>query len=86
MKIAKVCTTIFIVGFGFYFLGIILEDYPSLNGVFPYILIMILYVRYEVKIENLSMDLLSVEDQLEAVSKGEWEPNMRFRGNPFSPT
>jgi hypothetical protein len=70
----------------FYFTGILLEDHPEWNSAIPYVFILILYMRYETKIENMSMDLMAVEEQLEKVSKGEWEPYARFRGNPYQPS
>tara|TARA_R110002153_G_scaffold61234_2_gene165354 strand:+ start:694 stop:954 length:261 start_codon:yes stop_codon:yes gene_type:complete len=69
----------------FYFTGILLEDHPEWNSAIPYVFIFILYMRYETKIENMSMDLMAVEEHLEEVSKGEWKVSMRFRGNPYQP-
>ncbi len=69
-----------------YFLGQSLEEFAALKEAIPFVFIAILYFRYETKIENLSMDLLSVEERLEEMSKGEWEPYMRFRKDPYNPS
>lgn len=83
MKHLKTITVILVASLVFYFLGMYLEDHPKLYDAIPYVLIAVLYGRYETKIENLSLDLLSVEKQLETVSNGEWVCNVRFRGNPY---
>ena len=69
---------IFIVSFFFFF-----DSYPKLQNITPYILITILYIRYDTKLENMSMDLLAAEEQIEELSNGEWTIDTRFRGNPY---
>lgn len=86
MKMMKFIAKLAVAVSAYYIFGLLLKEYPKIQSAIPYIFIAILYMRYETKIENLSMDLFSVEEQLEQVRRGEWECSIRFRGDPFNPS
>ncbi len=66
-----------------YIASVYIEDHPKLQNAIPLLFILALYVRYETKFENISKDLLTAEEQIEALSNGEWTIDTRFRGNPY---
>jgi uncharacterized membrane protein YgaE (UPF0421/DUF939 family) len=59
------------------------NEYKYIQYIAPYILIIAIYIYYDAKLENISMDLLVAEEQIEELSNGEWTIDTRFRGNPY---